>query len=464
MKRSWVIMFVLGLGIIGCAILLLAQRGSAPDASTTPTIDLPKPTTATLPTTLQGEGVLIAWASHANARFEPCGCVAGMHGGLMRRATVMQDYPREQRLYVEVGGWSGGTAPYERLRTTYYAQGLIEQLDGILGIGAAETRMGSPFIKEIHQRYPQHLVSANVTDASGQLLVTPMIRRTIAGKKLCITSVAPVSAKNAEIHVNDPVHALVALTGQLQGAALVVLADMNEQDLQELARAVPEMSVLIGGQVAQPTQNIIRVGQTHIMAVANEGKTLGAWRWGKPQPYFTLLVDTIPSDEPVKNYLRQYQERLGQMDLAPDERLAGMTTLASANGARYVGDDNCRICHAQTFEIHNKSRHAHALASLEKKGYRFDPDCLRCHVTGLDQSDGFSRRGTDPGNMRFAQVSCENCHGRGSIHVAERIAQQPSSGSLTTISPASCVRCHDAENSPSFNYKTYWERIRHGLQ
>jgi hypothetical protein len=26
-----------------------------------------------------------------------------------------------------------------------------------------------------------------------------------------------------------------------------------------------------------------------------------------------------------------------------------------------------------------------------------------------------------------------------------------------------CVRCHDRENSPTFAYTAFWEKIRHGL-
>jgi hypothetical protein len=98
------------------------------------------------------------------------------------------------------------------------------------------------------------------------------------------------------------------------------------------------------------------------------------------------------------------------------------------------------------------------MASLEKRGYQRDPDCLRCHVVGFGLPDGWRRKDPRPD---LAQVGCDSCHGRGSIHNAERQAGRPSSGSLTPVTPALCTRCHDAENSPKFVYAEYWERIRH---
>ena len=54
-------------------------------------------------------------------------------------------------------------------------------------------------------------------------------------------------------------------------------------------------------------------------------------------------------------------------------------------------------------------------------------------------------------------VGCENCHGPSAAHVANPKTRTPFTAA------DQCVRCHDQENSPKFNYAEYWPRVKHGL-
>ena len=72
---------------------------------------------------------------------------------------------------------------------------------------------------------------------------------------------------------------------------------------------------------------------------------------------------------------------------------------------------------------------------------------------------------------------CENCHGPGSGHTAtfERWEKDPSSVSqsdlraanaavrvdLATAADSTCIKCHDGNNSPDFEFETYWPKVRH---
>ena len=420
---------------------------------------------APLPQELAGDGVLVAWVAHAGARLEPCGCVSGMHGGLVRRASLIAKLPSERRLVLECGGWSGGAADYQRLRTRTYLDALEQSCGAIVGVGTAEVRLGATHLAGlITEPHDAAVVCANVMRSDGRPLVQASLRRRIAGRDLVITSVAARDSVGDGLVVSDPAQALLPLTKSLGGASLVVMADLDEAALVELARSVPGIALVVGGKVGQPSREPIAVGAARVVHVANEGKTLGVWNWGSPLCAFDLIHDRIPDHEQVRTAIRAYQERLATLDLAPDERLAGMTMLGGATvpGAHFVGTTNCTACHTSAATTHNTSRHARALSSLVTKGYRHDPDCLRCHVTGLDLPNGFKRRGEDAPQAHLGQVGCETCHGRGSVHVAERAAGRAASGSLQPVTPATCQRCHDTENSPKFDYATYWERIRHG--
>jgi hypothetical protein len=73
----------------------------------------------------------------------------------------------------------------------------------------------------------------------------------------------------------------------------------------------------------------------------------------------------------------------------------------------------------------------------------------------------------------MGNVQCEECHGLGNSHV-EQAEKNNDFGGLSAggsnvkkemymgkIGLASCVRCHDTENSPKFNSEAYWNKIKH---
>ena len=54
-------------------------------------------------------------------------------------------------------------------------------------------------------------------------------------------------------------------------------------------------------------------------------------------------------------------------------------------------------------------------------------------------------------------VNCEACHGPGSEH-SKNIEVKTLGG---RIDATTCVRCHDPDNSPQFQFEKYWPRIEH---
>jgi hypothetical protein len=405
---------------------------------------------------------IIAWTAHAGARLEPCGCVAGMHGGLARRATLLARVPAGRVLVLECGGWSGGRADYQVAKAEWFLRALAASGEDAAGIGAAEVSLGRDRLARLatvaaQARVP--LVSANVRGV-GDVEVVPAVHRAeVAGTDFAITSVSPAYATGDGLVVSDPAEALLRVRATTGDARLVVLADLDAAGLAELARAVPGLSLVVGGAVDQPSSAPVVVGGCRVIHVANEGKSLGWWPWGDEACSFELITDQIGDHPAVRALIGEYQDALGSLEFALDGGGHGLTALATGDtDARYVGSDACLACHAQAHALHAASRHAHALAALEAKNYAQDPECLRCHVTGLGAADGYHRRAPV---AALALVSCEACHGRGSQHVADRAAGRAGTQTLTPVTPATCMRCHDHENSPRFDYAAYWEKIRH---
>ena len=135
----------------------------------------------------------------------------------------------------------------------------------------------------------------------------------------------------------------------------------------------------------------------------------------------------------------------------------------------FVGNGVCAACHVEIDVSWQKSRHAHAFATLEKKGKHFDPECLTCHVVGLkpweapENASATDRKfegGTGFLSLQITphlkNVQCENCHGPARAHL-ENSKIKPANKDPKII----CVSCHQGSHSPAFNFETYWPKIKH---
>lgn len=124
-----------------------------------------------------------------------------------------------------------------------------------------------------------------------------------------------------------------------------------------------------------------------------------------------------------------------------------------SEGEKFAGSKTCGSCHADAYKIWANSLHSSALKTLENDGHARDPDCVSCHVVGLDKDTGFMDRSSTP---ELTDVGCESCHGAGSAH-----SMKPESIDMIKIGANSCMSCHVKNHSPKFDYERYWQKIKH---
>jgi hypothetical protein len=147
----------------------------------------------------------------------------------------------------------------------------------------------------------------------------------------------------------------------------------------------------------------------------------------------------------------------------------------TAKAADYVGANKCRMCHIKQYKAWSETPHARALAGLQKpdsakaatmaaalkvdvKGSPASTDqCVRCHVTGFQLATGYPQAdSTKAANL--ANVTCEGCHGPGSLHVAAAMADKKkfiNRGVTANL----CMQCHTAVTSPNFKFAEYAARV-----
>ncbi|MCB1185596.1 hypothetical protein KDL29_00385 [bacterium] len=156
---------------------------------------------------------------------------------------------------------------------------------------------------------------------------------------------------------------------------------------------------------------------------------------------------------------------------------------------RIMGQETCNTCHANIYQAMLGTKHQLAFQTLEevaatdpeRKHADKDSKCLSCHVTEYISPNGGWNKIDKPEEL--AMVSCESCHGPAEFHVTlmtvrlsgksddsisdEQIppGQLDADGrnefGIMRGSADTCKKCHDAENSPKFNFDEYWSRIQH---
>jgi hypothetical protein len=178
--------------------------------------------------------------------------------------------------------------------------------------------------------------------------------------------------------------------------------------------------------------------------------------WSPPATgnYFTNrlipLRRSLPRDEKTAVEMRRLDAQVAAINL----RNAPPPAPREPGRAYFVGDAKCGACHKEALAFWKKTVHADAWQTLVEVGKQNDYKCTSCHVTGYGQVGGSSLGHTD----HLRDVQCEVCHGPGSIHVAEKGLEEPSSVHKET--PAStCKGCHTEQHSDTFQYEAYLRDI-----
>jgi 2',3'-cyclic-nucleotide 2'-phosphodiesterase (5'-nucleotidase family) len=390
----------------------------------------------------------------------PCGCTVNQSGGLLRRATFLSQRRRTNDVIVaDVGGAPGGASDYDRCKFEFLLAGERLMVSSGHNVGGPELELGAAYLERLVHERGEPLISANARDRAGRLLAEPARIVSVGGRRIAFIGVLSPRFQTGDAHVDDPKEAILATLPQVKSCDLtVVLAYMPEDELRQLAAALPEVDAVIGGPTGQslPPE---RVGASLVGSATNKGKFLIELELeggsGRPRVAGRTVEMTAQfADDPEQGQnLRSFYAELGKRDFKAEQ-----TSFAPRNVTRHAADytasgtASCAECHHAEFESWQASSHSHAWATLKKRGAQVDAACQRCHTTGFG-TGGFVSIGK---SLRRVDVQCESCHGPGDAHT-----KQPETKTLF-VARDQCVGCHDHENSPEFEFAAYWAKIAHG--
>jgi mono/diheme cytochrome c family protein len=226
-----------------------------------------------------------------------------------------------------------------------------------------------------------------------------------------------------------------------------LLLDGSRADASAIAQEFPALRLIVYRTTGDPPASVEREGETLLVTPGDRGRNLLrlAFTGSHFEGYLPIrLGPEHRNDADASRIYTAYLKRVSSSNL--------LEQIARASGEPYAGTAKCISCHSGAGKTWKKSGHAHALLTLEREGHARDPDCVSCHVVGLQRTTGFRSRKATP---QLADVGCESCHGAGAKH-----ARKPSLA-LKRVAAETCVTCHTTENSPNFDFTTYWQKIKH---
>lgn len=334
---------------------------------------------------------------------------------------------------------------------------------GILTLGNVTKPDGSPFAPAVRYR--------EVKTADGRKVRVALIG--LLGRSPFDTTADDDAAKtNPAWNVKDATQALKGVMPEAREKSdlVVVLFAAMRDEARRLAREVPGADVMIAGLEGGVMRDIEREGKTVLLQNSDRGRfasQLGITLDAQKRPTgFDLRVtpmdDTLPDDPEAMRLVRAFKERQA-LPVAP--KPAAQPVALTRAGSVYAGSFTCGVCHSSEFRQWKGTKHAVAMQTLERKDDGLAarrPDCVSCHSVGYGKPDGYAIQ-----NPRWdlRDVGCEACHGPGAAHVAARragaTAKAADAAAILKPTKDTCTSCHNADNSPKFDYDAYLARVRH---
>jgi hypothetical protein len=397
------------------------------------------------------KGLLLVLTGNEQGFIRPCGCSKPALGGVHRRATALKKLrEKSPALHLVSGGdlvIAGDRQQRLKFESFLMSMALMEY--EAFSPGWGELQLGCDYLWEMRTFAGFPFVSLNLfkgEEAFGERQVR------IGSTPWVATGLLADGDPPEGFRVTK---ALPALLGWLAGLDVekdrpLILFSGDEKGVLALAAGIPDawserVVIAFGGPSDQPT--LLKAAEVKVTSLGSKGR------------FLCLLA---PDDVPTLSSLRLEEEIIGDPDVSSildsyratlkDEKLVE-TFPRKPTELAYEGEASCVDCHRDSCEALDATPHERAWATLVATNDQWDPECASCHVTGWGDSTGFI---TEERTPNLINVTCEACHGPGEAHVA---TQAPTTNGK--LGPRFCVKCHDADNSPQFDFETYWPKIAH---
>jgi hypothetical protein len=387
---------------------------------------------------------------------KPCGCSGGQLGGFNRRDAVFTTAKKARRVIVDAGGLVGGDSEQDLIKFNVIMRAL-----GLLGYDMANlTKSDLEIARNLGLignvgRDLKLVAATGVTDANVPAQFSKLM--TLKGRAIRV-AIGSFDARSGGV---EQIEKLFGPESDVQTVKILILAGRRADEVDAFVEKVAFLDCVVCTDSAEMPEVIGDANRRPLVVSAGQlGKYVGRLRIspgkkakGPLKLSFSAVPvsEDLPEDKALVELYESYQQLLmagGLMENLPRFGLPGKST--------YMGSESCKSkdCHDYEYGKWKEKRHAHAYATLEEVGSDYDPECVVCHVVGLEYESGFVSPEKTP---KMKDVGCESCHGPSSEHVL-------SEGKEPTGEPKSfCEDCHTSDNSAHYNGNEaeYFEKIIH---
>jgi hypothetical protein len=430
---------------------------------------------------------------------EPCGCSEGQFGGLIRRYDLVErlhDQNHWPTALIDLGSVikdpHGARGGFEqaKLKFSYSLRALKLLNYSALALSAEDLKLGVGealgfFLNDLGET--TKIVVANVEAPGYETLFRPSLIIPAGPLKLGVTAVIdPESLKKLSDPDKDTIFPKVQRPDEVLAGVLADLEPKSDYQVlmvqgppalaKRLAEAYPGFDIVVStsdyDDVLKHEAEMLNNDKTMLVNVGRKGKSIGVFGL-YPKEAERLRYQVVDMNKKfdgpataMKNLIEvDYRGTLRQMEVVKNYARTGYAK--GAPGATYVGaEENCKSCHPNTYLKWSTTKHAHAFIALEKDDPKpdviYDAECITCHTTGFEYNSGWRSKDETP---YLAGNQCENCHGPGSKHVEEPDNTEFRKLMSLTAEQANrnqlCTYCHDGDNSPHFDFATYYGKITH---
>jgi hypothetical protein len=386
---------------------------------------------------------------------KPCGCSGGELGGLDRRWEILKGVPASKRLILDTGEFVEGDGEQDLIKFNIVIQafGLLDY--DLVSLSERDVQIAKTLdlVEEIGSVF--NVIGFGDEGAAG--LPTKFTKRfALGGKEIAVT----VGAFDAESQPIERLGELFTCQSDVQAVNILILKRCSDAIIASIAERGNVDCLICPAESDEPELISEAGARPLVVSVGRLGKYVGILQISAGEPaggekklgytFSSLPVtEDLAQEESLVELYKTYQQFVKEANL-----LEKQVRFALPNGLEYTGSKSCKLCHEYEYEKWSSNAHAHAYAILERVGSQYDPECVVCHVVGMEYVSGFV---SEDKTGHLKDVGCENCHGPGSEHIRTL-------GKAETTQPMSdCTDCHTPDHSAEYegNEELYLDKIVH---
>ena len=386
---------------------------------------------------------------------KPCGCSGGQLGGLERRRAIFGTVPRQRRLVVDTGSFVKSDGEQDLIKYNIIVQALQLLNYDVASLSEKDVEIGRNLDLLDGAALGVHLIGPSYGAADVNLPAKFTRELALQGKAVVVT----IAAFDAQAASLEQVRELFTPRAGAQSLNILILSQCDAATVESIAAAIPPFvdCLVCPAQSDEPMVLSDQGKKPLVFSMGRFGRHISRLqvasapaRDGLKLSFEVIPVsEDLPPDAALVSLYKDYQQVVKGSNL-----LEKYPRFALPNNLEYVGSLSCKPCHDSEYKKWQETGHSKAYATLEQVGSQADPECIACHVIGMEYQSGFVSL-EKTGDLK--DVGCENCHGPGSEHIR-------TAGTAKSTEPKSaCTNCHTPEHSGEYagNERAFLEKIIH---